>query len=53
MHAGDGHALSADLVKLGSSLGHSSSPKKDDVYTTVSPFWMPVFAALPLTFCEV
>lgn len=51
MVAGLGQAFSADCVKLSASDGHSSSPKNEDVYTTVSPATMPLLEALPLTFC--
>jgi hypothetical protein len=41
----------ADCVKLTLSEGHSSSPKKDEVMTIVSPFLIPALAALPLAAC--
>jgi hypothetical protein len=40
-------ALMAVRVKATLSAGHSSSPKKEEVYSTVSPALMPALAALP------
>ena len=48
-------ALMAVRVKATLSAGHSSSPKKELVYSTVSPGLMPALAALPpgATNCRV
>ena len=40
-------ALMAVRVNAALSAGHSSSPKKEEVYSTVSPALMPALAALP------
>ncbi len=44
--------MSADCVRPLLSVGHNSSPKNEEAYTIVSPFAMPLLAALPLTFCD-
>ena len=51
MVTGDGALAKAERVNPSWAEGQSSSPKKDDVYMTVSPDFRPAFAAFPEADC--
>lgn len=52
MVTGEGALAKAERVKPSWAEGQSSSPKKDDVYMTVSPDFIPAFAAFPEADCS-
>lgn len=51
MVTGEGALAKAERVNPSCAEGQSSSPKKDDVYMTVSPDFRPAFAAFPEADC--